>query len=482
VNASVRVFGRFESKNAIGCFHLCLSRWLVSSCGRSARFWHRQGRGGARSLMRATSSTRVAPQGGARLLFLFMADVKLGVGVGKGRKQAAAGDGAPRRPLAPSEKGNAAAPGGRRREAASRFKPAAPAARRFTSPSPARASAMDGAASCSRARSADRARPATTSTSPFPSQLKPSSVEAAARSATPVRHATKAHDGLSSSARSSSPSPRSESMPAPAMKIDRLVRGLPSEVSKVKVHAESASDRKRSSVRRNGIGDQCENTRPSECPATKRIVEQHRWPAMTSGRGSAGLTPASTAPSSGNASRSVSLSPWNPPAGHSPMRARPSEGTGKCLSPSNEMAKRAAIRRSRREHSDSDASSQKLEGFRSACRPSRAISVPVLRRSSSSPGKVASSASSASKACQSPSRTRPSAPFRSKCASSPAAQPGAANPVFNYIVDAPKGKNTANQVENIHKLRLLDNRYLQGRFLNAVSEATLSFRINSAEV
>jgi hypothetical protein len=413
-----------------------------------------------------------------------MADVKLGVGVGvgKGRKQAAAGDGLPRRPLVPSEKGNAAAPGGRKREAASRFKPAAPAARRFTSPCPARASEVDGAASCNRARSADRARPATTSISPFSSQLKPSSAAAAARSATPVRDAAKAHDGLSSWARSSSPSPRSKSMPPPANKIDRLVRGLPSEVSKVKVHADSASGRKRSPVRRNGIGDQCENTRPSESPATKRIVEQHRWPAMTSGRGSAGLTSASTDPSSGNASRSVSLSRSNPPAGHYEAKARPSEGTGKCLGPSNEMAKRAAIRRSRREDRDSDASSQTSEDSRLACRPSRAISVPVLRRSSSSPGKVASSAPSASKACQSPSRTRPSAPCRSKCASSPAAQPGAAHPVFNYIVDARKGKKTAHQVENIHQLRLLDNRYLQWRFLNAVSEATLSFRINSAEV
>jgi hypothetical protein len=68
-----------------------------------------------------------------------------------------------------------------------------------------------------------------------------------------------------------------------------------------------------------------------------------------------------------------------------------------------------------------------------------------------------------------------------KCASS-AAQPGAAQTVFNYVADPRKGKKTENQVENIHRLRLLENRYLQWRFVNAISEATLSFRRNSAEV
>jgi hypothetical protein len=201
---------------------------------------------------------------------------------------------------------------------------------------------------------------------------------------------------------------------------------------------------------------------------------------MTGGRGSAGLTSASTAPSTGNASRSLSVTASNPSAGHFPMRMRPSEGTGKCLSPSSEMAKRAVLRRSRREDAHSDASSQTPEGSKSACRPSRAISVPVLRRSSS-PNKVASAAYSASKTCQSPSWIRASAPCRLKCASS-AAQPGAAQTVFNYMADPRKGKKTENQVENIHRLRLLENRYLQWRFVNAISEATLSFRRNSAEV
>ncbi|KAK3123535.1 hypothetical protein QOZ80_8AG0632360 [Eleusine coracana subsp. coracana] len=421
-----------------------------------------------------------------------MDDVKPGV-PGEGRKAAAAGgggggDGAPRRPLVPSEKGNAAASpagcGRRREHAASRFKPAAAAAatRRTTSPSPARAaSALDGAPSCNnRARSADRAR-VTSSPAPSPPQLKPSSSPtASSRPASPARDA--AAEPRGTSAKQTANGLRSES---PVKKIDRLVRGLPSEpakASKPQTADAAPPERKRSPVRRNGAGDQQrENARPPESsPADKRVVEQHRWPAMATGRrGSAAPTPAttSTAPAAGNAGRSSSASS----AGRSPM-ARPPEGaaSGKCLrTPSNEMAKRPAMRRSRREGQDSDASSQTTsEGSRSAC---RSASVPVLHRSSSSSrSKVVVSAAASptpNATCQSPSRIRPSPSCRSKCASSsPAAQP-----VFNYIVDARKGKKSANQVENAHQLRLLHNRYLQWRFVNAISEATLSFRRNNAE-
>jgi hypothetical protein len=483
-NASKRA--RFESENVIGCFHLSSypggwRRLVVDPRG----FGVAEEEARVVSLMRATSSTRVAPPGApGSSSSSFMDDVKLGAGDRRKAAEAAPGrNGAPGRPQVLSEtgKGNAAAPGGQRREAASRFKPAAPSAptRRSTSPSPARES-------CNRAQSAGKARPATTSAAPLSSQLKPSALASPARDAgaeargTPRATSAKAPDGLWASARNSSPSRRTESAPAPTKKIDRLVRGLPSsEVAKAKVQADATPARKRSPVRRNSTGNQCENACPSESPATKRVVEQHRWPAMTGGRGSAGLTSASTAPSTGNASRSLSVTSSNPSAGHFPMKKmRPSEGTGKCLSPSSEMAKRAALRQSRREDADSDASSQTSEGSKSACRPSRAISVPVLRRSSS-PSKVASFA--ASKACQSPSRIRASAPCRSKCSSS-AARQGAAQPVSNYMADPRKGKKTENQVENIHRLRLLENRYLQWRFVNAISEATLSFRRNSAEV
>ncbi|OEL33497.1 AUGMIN subunit 8 [Dichanthelium oligosanthes] len=405
---------------------------------------------------------------------------------------AAAADGAQRRPLVPSEEKNAAAaPAGRRREVPSRFKPVAPpaaaAARRCTSPSPGRASAVDGSATCNRARSADRARPAAPSSAAPSSRLKQPSTLAAARSSSPARDAAteahgmpprarnaKASNGLWVSARSSSPSVRPEPVPAaaPAKKIHRLVHGLPSELTKVQSGA--AAERKRSPLRRrtNNIGDQCENARPSEPPAN-RVTEQHRWPGMMTARGSAGLTSTSAAPAE-KTSRSVS-SP-NASAGCSPRRMHPSEGTGKCLKlPSNEMAKIVHRRRKDKADSSSDTSSQTSESSKSTCLPSKAISspVPVLHRLSSPRQGLSAAASSTSRSCQSPSRTRPSAPCQSKCAPS-SAQSGVEQPVFGYIVDVRKGKKNAGQIENIHQLRLLNNRYLQWRFVNAHSEDTLS--------
>jgi hypothetical protein len=54
--------------------------------------------------------------------------------------------------------------------------------------------------------------------------------------------------------------------------------------------------------------------------------------------------------------------------------------------------------------------------------------------------------------------------------------------VFNYIVDARKGKKSASQFENIHQLRLLYNRCLQWQFVYARSEDTLTFQKSSIEV
>ncbi|KAG0523787.1 hypothetical protein BDA96_07G152900 [Sorghum bicolor] len=438
---------------------------------------------------------------------------------------AAAADGAQaqRRPLAPSEKNNAA-PTGRRTEGPSRFKPvappAAPGARRCSSPSPGaggRASAADGgggSATCNnRARSADRARPAAASPAPLSSRLKPST---AARSAsavpprdaaaadghsTPPRamNAKKASGDLcsSASARSSSPLLRPRPEQSPASKVDRLVQGLPSEQAKLRP-AGALAERKRSPRRgsTNNAGDTCENARPPESPANPNsVIEKHRWPGMMTGRGrgsaSAGLTTSTSAAAPAEkASRSSDAS-----AGRSPRRTHPSdsEGTaGKSLKrPSNEMAKIVHRRRKDRaadNSSSDDTSSQTSESSKSTCRRNRATSSPVavLHRSSSpSPRQgLLSAASSASRSCcQSPSRMmRPSAPCcQSKCASSSAAQSVAEQHVFNYIVDdARKGKKSAGQIENIHQLRLLSNRYLQWRFVNAHSEETLS-RKNSVE-
>jgi len=50
------------------------------------------------------------------------------------------------------------------------------------------------------------------------------------------------------------------------------------------------------------------------------------------------------------------------------------------------------------------------------------------------------------------------------------------------MVDARKGKKNASQIENIHQLRLLYNRHLQWRFINAYAEDTISFQKAAVEV
>ncbi|CAL5005996.1 unnamed protein product [Urochloa decumbens] len=400
------------------------------------------------------------------------------------RRKAAAADGSRRRPLVPSERNNAAAPdASRRREVPSRFKPVAPPAapelRRCASSSAGQASAADGSASCNRARSADRARPAAPSSAATSSRLKPSAL-AVTRSSSPARDAprarsAKASDGLWVSARNSPPSVRPEPVPASATtakKIHRLVNGLPSS-EQAKLRPGAAAERKRSPLRgsTNNTGGQCENARPSESPADMVTEQQHRWPGMMAGRGSAGLTSTSSAPAE-NTSRPASSA--NASAGCSPRRTHPSEGMGNLKRLSNKMAKMVHRRRKDKADSSSDTSSQTSESSKSTCQPSKAISspVPFLQRSKSLRQGL-SAATSTSRSCQSPSRTRPSAPCRSKCDPS-AAQSGAEQPVFNYIVDARKGKKNAGQIENVHQLRLLNNRYLQWRFVNALSEDTLS--------
>uniref|UniRef100_A0A0D9X8B7 Uncharacterized protein n=1 Tax=Leersia perrieri TaxID=77586 RepID=A0A0D9X8B7_9ORYZ len=419
----------------------------------------------------------------------------------EGRKASATfTDGALRPPLVPSEK-NIAAPAGRRREVASRFKAAVPPmpaaaaspARRCTSPSLSRASAAEGTASTNRAQSAERRRSSTTS-----SNSTPTGAGAVSRSRTPVRDATatevhsisrratstKAPDGLWAASRSSSSllEPESVAMATPAKKSHKLTPGSSSDQTKVQARALVENERKRSPLRGRNIGNQCENARPSETP-NKRAVEQHRWPAaMMSGRGSSGLT----SRSNGLADTPIrSVTPSNLARGHSPRRIYPSEVTATGVNqPLSGLAKRRlAMHESRKEdktESGSDVSSHTSESSKSATRPSRTLSspVPILHRSSSS-SKVSSASSSTSTAFQSPLRTRPSAPGRSRCCST--GQSGVAQPVFNYIVDVRKGKKSASQIENIHQLRLLHNRYLQWQFVNARSEDTLSFQKSSVE-
>jgi len=179
---------------------------------------------------------------------------------------------------------------------------------------------------------------------------------------------------------------------------------------------------------------------------------------------------------SDKATRRVPLA--NTSRGLSPRKTPSVESSVKGLNPSlDEVARSLAIQASR---SDDRVDSQKTERSKSVSRPNRTITfpVPILQRLSS-PNKALSAASSTSRAFQSPSRTRPSTPCRSQIAG---AIQASVTSHINYMVDARKGKKNASQIENIHQLRLLYNRHLQWRFINAYAEDTISFQKAAVEV
>ncbi|VAI32697.1 unnamed protein product [Triticum turgidum subsp. durum] len=393
-----------------------------------------------------------------------------------------------RPPLVPSEKHNASSLS-RVRDVASRYKTGqgATATRRCTSPSLGRTSTTNGTPVPNRAQSADRRRPSTPST---PSSKVSTPSTPTSRSITPVRDTVKevnkssrcianerSPHGLWPAMRNLSPSYQLESVAAPGNKKDKVVSS-PS-LDHIKGQASVLTERKRSPLRRKKITEQCENSRPSE-DLPKRATEQNRWPAMTSGRGPANLMPNTEL--SDKSSKPVTLS--NTSRGLSPRKISASEDAGKRLNQSlDDVARRLAIHAKRRDEqldSGSDVYSQTTERSKYVSRPSRTttLPVPVLHRSSS-PNKVLSAASSASRAFQSPSRTRPSTPCRSQSAGS--IQSGVIAPVVSYMVDPRKGKKNASQIENIHQLRLLHNRYLQLRLVNARSEDVLSYQKATAE-
>ncbi|PUZ70754.1 hypothetical protein GQ55_2G259600 [Panicum hallii var. hallii] len=384
-----------------------------------------------------------------------------------------------RPPLVPSEKHNAF----RGRDVVSRYKTGladATKTRRCTSPSLGHTSATEGTPAPKRAQSADRRRPSTPSSRvSTPSMPTP-------RSITPVRDtardlhksskriaSTKAPDGLWPAMRNLSSSFQSESVAAPATKKDKVISASLLDCTKGEVSV--LTERKRSPFRRKNITEQCENAQPSEEPS-KRVIEQHRWPAMIGGQVPKNLMSRSI-DLADKATRRVPSA--NTSRGLSPRKTPSVESSVKGLNPSlDEVARSLAIQASR---SDDKVDSQKTERSKSVSRPNRTVTfpVPILQRASS-PNKALSAASSSSRAFQSPSRTRPSTPCRSQSAG--AIQASVTSPLINYMVDARKGKKNASQIENIHQLRLLYNRHLQWRFINAYAEDTLSFQKATVEI
>ncbi|KAL6555169.1 hypothetical protein OROGR_006427 [Orobanche gracilis] len=72
----------------------------------------------------------------------------------------------------------------------------------------------------------------------------------------------------------------------------------------------------------------------------------------------------------------------------------------------------------------------------------------------------------------SPARVRPSSPSRN---------PQSSTSVLSFIADIKKGQKAANNIEDVHQLRLMYNRHLQWRFANARADAALRSQKAKAE-
>nr|CAD1825616.1 unnamed protein product [Ananas comosus var. bracteatus] len=396
-----------------------------------------------------------------------------------------------------------------------------------------------------RAQSAERRRPSTPSSrpsTPSSASSRPSTPSSpSSRSATLVRDAVtevhhtsrrlnRAPDGLWPSMRSLSSSFQSDSISSPVSKREREKVTNNSFSDQRKSVDNVGAERKRTPLRGRNSSDQSENSRPLE-NSHARVIDQHRWPAMLGGKVSGNImlrsvdlgdkvnrSVSSSVPSRGVSPRrrpvpdgvtdkaNKSLSSSIPSRGVSPRRTATSDGVGKGpqqkdlkipsrgVSPArmpltdegskglqqslSEVARRLSIdgtgRAEQMMSSSLNLSSQTTERSTSLTRASKSVSSPIPSvQRPSSPGK-------ALRSTQSPSRTRPSTPVSPSSAVTSRA--GAATPsVLSYIIDVRKGKKNADHIDDAHQLRLLHNRDLQWRLVNARADEALLIQQMSTE-
>ncbi|XP_068652397.1 AUGMIN subunit 8-like [Aristolochia californica] len=389
------------------------------------------------------------------------------------------------------------------------------ATRRFPSPSFTRGGTAPGLPVSKRALSTERRRPSTPSSPsrpPSPSTpSRPLTPSYPSRPTTPVKDsaaemqissrrpiAGRTPEGLWPSVRSLSVSFQSDTFSLPVTKKERPVSDHTLRPSANVAHRQAESprkvtpERKRTPLRGKNVSDQTENSKPIENSHTK-LVDQHRWPSKVNGKVAASALNKSV-DLIDKASRS-SL-PF-PTPGVSPVR-RPvaSDPTYRNLQKSSsDVSRRISLGGSGRTEYEncsigdpslsrisasnkllslgsSELGSSTIRATRTQPSPLPALHHPPLI-------KVPLTSPTSSRGSQSPSRTRPSSPVAS--ANSMIGRSISSASVLNFTADIRKGKKGTNQIEDAHQLRLLYNRYLQWRFVNARVDTTLAIQSIMAE-
>ncbi|XP_027330451.1 AUGMIN subunit 8-like isoform X2 [Abrus precatorius] len=399
-----------------------------------------------------------------------------------------------RAPLVSAEKNNAVTT--RRsatREVSPRYKSPTPATpRRCPSPNLTRTTpASSSKLLPKRAQSVERKRPATP---PSPSSPSTPSVDVHLSSSRRVVGG-KPESLWPSTMRSLSVSFQSDTISIPVSKkekpvtnaSDRTLRPA-SNVAHKQVETpnirKSTPERKRNPLKGKNVPDQSENSKPVD-GLHSRLIDQHRWPSRIGGKVSS------------NASNRTSSVPGT---GVSSLRrlSFPGEASKPLHRTSSDAERLLLLVESGRIGSDVKAVDDSFQ----VLRPLKSVSVTqsdktglaiagVRSQSLSNPGsrlpspiKTSVPSSSGSRGV-SPSRSRPSTPPRGVSPSrirpaTPSNQSNNSTSVLSFIADFKKGKKGASLIEDAHQLRLLYNRYLQWRFVNARAEDV--FYIQSATV
>ncbi|KAL1531068.1 AUGMIN subunit 8-like [Salvia divinorum] len=406
-----------------------------------------------------------------------------------------------RPPLVSADNKNGAATRrSRTREVSSRYmsprRSAETAPKRCPSPNAGRASTALTMSLPKRAVSAERRRSTPPSSPRSPSPSTPVQDTGAATLVTPRKASFSKSSPESlwpSTMRSLNVSFQSDAFGAPSGKKEKTISCTPSDrtlkpPSNVAGKGETptarkpTSEKKRSPLKGKNFSDQLENSKPADSVPSS-LLDQHRWPSR-SGR-------ASSIPSKSFVTEKVNQTPLS----DSRMVTRPSMRRLSLDGTSRPVRKSATGLLMPASHVDSEKQmfcgsafhdgSQKLQRPSSSSSETVSLmsaaawiqSLPIPRSRPSSPsvsrgvspsrGRIGNPSSRGT----SPARLRPSSPSR---------QPPDTS-VLSFIADIKKGKKTANDIEDVHQLRLLYNRHLQWRYTNARTDAAIGYYNAKAE-
>ncbi|GAB2224968.1 hypothetical protein Droror1_Dr00005749 [Drosera rotundifolia] len=261
-------------------------------------------------------------------------------------------------------------------------------------------------------------------------------------------------------------------------------------------------ERRRSPLKGKNSSDQVENSRPGVLQSRtgvlqSRMVDQHRWPSRASGKVASSIFSRSV----DLGDRSSKFSNYSVSStGKSSLRRLSAEGIPRPLQKSTsdaecqslnlyEIGKMKFDMKPQEEDTLLDISALRRLSSSSSNSSEKSTPPAPKAQSRSLPGSRLPSPSRTptSRGMASPLRTRPSTPTPSRCTSpspirpsSPTRQPNHTS-VLSFIADIKRGKKGTNQLEDVHQLRLLYNRYLQWRFANARADDALFIQKVTAE-